>query len=379
MKQKVFHTYIHFDPIFLTCLLLIIFVGLFTLQTASIARSNLLYETSYWFFFRQLFIGVIPGFIIFYVLQIIPYTYIKKFSSIFFVFSILLNILVIVPGIGITQKGASRWLDIGFISIQPSEFLKLALVMCFAMFLTNIGRKINKFSSLLWIMVIIGTPAIIVGVVQSNLSTAVLMVSISGAMLFVTKIRWKWILLLLLISLILATFAITSTSYRRSRVQTFVSTYFANEHQDALGSDYQVRQNLIAVGSGGVFGVGVGKSRQKFNYIPEATSDSIFAVYAEEFGFLGVSAFLILTSVFIFRTLSLAKRIKDEYGQFVIIGVVSWFVLQLFINIGATLTVIPLTGVPLPFVSYGSSSLIVMFMAFGIVANIIRNAPKSKL
>jgi cell division protein FtsW len=372
MKDRVLRTYRQIDPIFLGLLLAIVFIGLFTLQTASIARSNLLYNSSYWFFLRQFMLGVVPGLMVFTVIQFIPYAWIKRFSFLFFVFAIILNLSVLIPGLGVTQKGATRWIDLGVISIQPSEVMKLALVVYLSMVISKLREDINKVNSMIAFVGIVGVSAGIVGVLQSNLSTAMLLVVISGAILFVSRVKKRWLILLGGIGLVLAVSAVVFVPYRMQRVQTFIS----GEERDIFGEGYQVQQNLIAVGSGGLFGVGVGQSRQKFNYIPEATSDSIFAVYAEEVGFIGVLVFVALSSMLILRSLYWARVIQDEYGKFIIVGVMTWFSMQLFLNIGATISVIPLTGVPLPFVSYGSSSLIVLFAAFGLVANITRFAPR---
>lgn len=373
MKDRVLRTYRQIDPIFLGLLLSIVFVGLFTLQTASIARSNLLYDSSYWFFLRQFMLGVVPGLTVFTIIQFIPYPWIKKFSFLFFVFAIVLNLSILIPGLGITQKGATRWIDLGVITIQPSEVMKLALVVYLSMVVSKLREDINKVNSMIAFIMIVGISAGIVGVLQSNLSTALLLVVISGSILFVSRVKKRWLFLLGALGLVMAVSAVVFVPYRMQRVQTFLS----GEERDIFGEGYQVQQNLIAVGSGGLFGVGVGQSRQKFNYIPEATSDSIFAVYAEEVGFVGVLVFVALSSMLILRSLYWARIIQDEYGKFMIVGVMTWFSMQLFLNIGATISVIPLTGVPLPFVSYGSSSLIVLFAAFGLIANITRFAPRS--
>lgn len=372
MRDKVLHTYRQIDPIFLGLLLSIVFIGLFTLQTASIARSNLLYDSSYWLFLRQFMLGVVPGLTVFTLIQFIPYSWIKKFSFIFFIFAIILNLSILIPGLGITQKGATRWIDLGIITLQPSEVMKLALVVYLSMVISKLREDINKLNSMIAFVVIVGIAAGIVGVLQSNLSTAMLLVVISGSILFVSRVKKRWLFLLGCLGMVMAISAVVFVPYRMQRVQTFLS----GEERDIFGEGYQVQQNLIAVGSGGLFGVGVGQSRQKFNYIPEATSDSIFAVYAEEVGFVGVVVFVALASMLILRSLYWARVIQDEYGKFIIVGVMTWFSMQLFLNIGATISVIPLTGVPLPFVSYGSSSLIVLFAAFGLVANITRFAPR---
>jgi cell division protein FtsW len=372
MREKVFNTYRQIDPIFLGLLLSIVFVGLFTLQTASIARSNLLYDSSYWFFLRQFMLGVVPGLTVFTIIQFIPYPWIKRFSFVFFLFAIILNVSILIPGLGITQKGATRWIDLGIITVQPSEVMKLALVVYLSMVVSKLREDINKVNSMIAFVVIVGISAGIVGVLQSNLSTALLLVAISGAILFVSRVKKRWLFLLGGLGMVMAVSAVVFVPYRMQRVQTFLS----GEERDIFGEGYQVQQNLIAVGSGGLFGVGVGQSRQKFNYIPEATSDSIFAVYAEEVGFIGVVVFVALSSMLILRSLYWARVIQDEYGKFIIVGVITWFSMQLFLNVGATISVIPLTGVPLPFVSYGSSSLIVLFAAFGLIANITRFAPR---
>ncbi len=363
------------DSFFLISFSILVVWGLIILQSASsIASFN---ETSngYFYFARQLTRGVFPGIFTFALFSSIPYLFWKKWSPLIFLFILILNTIVLVPGIGVERLGATRWIDLGVISVQPSEFMKISIILYIGTLLVKLGKLKVQKGVVFSILTITALTGFVVAFIQRDLSTAVLIMTIIGSMVIQSPIKLRWIVLVSGIILIGAVSFAFAEPFRMTRIITFLQE---DVDTDILDSGYHSRQNLIAVGSGGLFGVGWNQSRQKFNYVPEPIGDSVFAVFAEEAGFLGVVLLLTLFSSIVIRLIQIAMPMNEPYAQYIIIGVITWFVIQSFFNIGSTLRLIPLTGMPLPFISYGSSSLWGLFIAFGIVANITKYRNTSK-
>lgn len=272
---------------------------------------------------------------------------------------------VLVRLLGEQVNGAYRWVQVAGFSFQVAELIKFALVIWLAGFLANRIQEgtlqdWNKtLKPLLMALAIIG---VLVAVLQSDLGSAAVMVSIMSAMVFVAGMPMKKVLLVGAVVLIGVFMAISTSAYRRSRVETFL-----NPTADCQGAGYQSCQALIAVGSGGMFGLGLARSVQAYGYLPEAANDSIFAIYAEKFGFLG-SAFLIGLFVALFaRIMKIFERSPDDYMRLLVAGVLAWLSTQAIINIGAMVGLLPLKGITLPFISYGGTSLLFVGAAVGLV------------
>ncbi|MCX8009053.1 MAG: putative lipid II flippase FtsW [Patescibacteria group bacterium] len=275
--------------------------------------------------------------------------------------TLLLLTAVFSPIIGIHVMGASRWVNLGFTTLQPSEFAKLAIVLYLAAWLSH--KEKNRFGAFL---IFLGATVGLV-LLQPDMGTAIILMIISLSMYFasgspIRQIAW-FLPIVLIVFIVLA----LSAPYRLQRITTFL-----DPNKDPYGASYQIRQAILGVGSGGLSGVGLGMSRQKHDYLPEANTDAIFAIIAEELGFVGSSLLLLLFFFIIWRLFRIARRVPDTFSRLIVIGVVSWFGFQSAINIGAIISLLPLTGVPLPFVSYGGSSLVVLYTAFGIVLNITK-------
>lgn len=354
------------DSWFLISFGILVLLGLVILQTASSVTSYLEYGHPYHYFLDQLKQGVLPGLVIFFAFANIPYTWFRKLSFIGFMIVLGINCLVFVPGFASSVNGATRWIDLGPVQFQPSELLKLALLLYLAMLLAKFRESINNVKVLTFILAVIGVSVLFVVVAQSNLSTGILLMALSGGMLFQSPLKSRYIVMIGLGAILVASIFVIIEPYRLQRLMTFRE----GQEQDILGSGYQIEQNLIAVGSGGVFGVGWNQSRQKFLYLPEARTDSIFAVFGEEAGFIGIVILVSVMGVLSLRTVWLSTQIKDDFGRYILIGGVSWFMAQAFLNIGATIKLVPLTGVPLPFISAGSTSIWVLCALFGIMANV---------
>lgn len=358
------------DPLFLVSFSFLVVIGLAILQSASSIASYNVAGHVYVFFTRQLLQGILPGILLFGIMASIPYGWFKKLSFLIFFGALCINLFILIPGVGVERLGATRWIDLGIVSFQPSELMKLGAVLYIAGLLTKLSRVGRQRGIVTGITLITGIIFAVVSVLQTDLSTGVLIAAIIASMIFQSPIKFHWIVLLVTLFLLLVGILASTENFRVTRIQTFLRGPGQVDLQDE--NKYHFNQNMIAVGSGGLTGVGWNQSRQKFNYVPEPIGDSVFAVFAEESGFIGVVLLMGIFVVVAFRLLRIAYSLHEPYGQYVLIGIVTWFVFQAFLNVGSTLGIIPITGMTLPFVSYGSSSLWVLFMAFGIVANITK-------
>jgi len=270
-----------------------------------------------------------------------------------------LLVAVFIPGFGISALGAHRWLKVGPLVLQPAEVTKLVLTIYLsAWFSTKERGRLNAF--LLLVGVITGLVLL-----EPDLGTTIIIVSIAFVLYFMSGAPVKHFALLVPLLVVGVIIMSVIAPYRMRRLTTFF-----NPDSDPQGSSYQVKQGLIALGSGGLFGVGIGKSMQKYEYLPEANTDSIFAIIGEETGFVGATAILGLLLLIVLRGFRIASRMHDPFGRMLAVGISTWIGIQAGINIAAMVALVPLTGVPLPFISYGSSSLVMLFAAIGILMNI---------
>lgn len=356
------------DPVFVVTAGILLLVGLIILQSASGPSSYAVSKNPYSELIRQLKFGVLPGLAAFFLISQVNYSIYKKLSGLIWIGVIGLNLLIFVPSIKVTANGATRWISIAGFSIQPSEFLKLGLLIYLAALLAQFGAKINRINNLFIISFIIAISTWIVVVPQSNLSTSILLLLISCSMIFQSKIKLRFVAIAIIVIAIIGGAAISSKQYRRDRFMTFFQPDKASKDEIM-----QSENNLIAVGSGGLTGVGWGQSRQKFGYLPEASTDSIFAIFAEEFGFVGAVLLLFIFFIIIIRIVWISMRVKDDFARYILIGAATWIMFQSLINIATTIRLAPVTGIPLPFVSAGGSSILVLCILFGIIANISKN------
>ncbi len=274
--------------------------------------------------------------------------------------SVLLMIAVLIPGIGSKVLGARRWINIAGFSLQPSEFMKLALVIYLASWLEK-PRAIISFIAII-------VPILGLVMLQPDLGTAIIIASTSFLLFFISGAPIKDLLMLFLGGGFGVLLLIITSTYRRARLFTFL-----DPTKDALGTSYHINQILIALGSGGLAGVGLGRSRQKYQYLPEATTDSIFAIIGEETGFIGAILIIGLLLTLVFMCFKVASRCQSRFNQLLAAGIASWIASQVFLNISAMVALVPLTGIPLPLISYGGSSLITVLTGIGILLSITRH------
>ena len=282
-----------------------------------------------------------------------------------FVASVILTALVFSP-LGFSHGGATRWLDFGLFTIQPSEFLKIGFIIYLAAWLVDNGKKMtNKWSkSYLPLLVsLVAISAIMLG--QPDMDNYLILILTGMVMLFVATGKVKILAYASLVGLMLMVVLAFTRPYVMDRLTAFIQP-----EADPLGSGYQINQSLIAIGSGGLVGKGLGQSIQKFGYLPEPNNDSIFAVLAEEFGFIGSVVVMLLFTTLICRGYTIASRCRNQFGVLLMVGFVTLLALQAFINIASMVNLVPLGGLALPFISHGGSALLSLLVTIGIMLNI---------
>ena len=282
-------------------------------------------------------------------------------------------LLALVPFIGSEGGGATRWIYFGPISVQPSEVAKLGVIMFFAYLISAFRDKMRTFRyGILPFVLILGVICVLL-YLQPHVSGMILIVAIGAAMMFVGGVHWLWFVLLGAGGVAGAYWVITHMSHSLTRLQIWRDPW-----SDASGAGYQTVQSLYAVGSGGLFGLGLGRSRQKYLYLPEQHNDFVFAIVCEELGMVGACLVLLLFALLIIRGYWIALRARDRYGSLLVTGITTLFALQTFLNIAVVTNLIPVTGVSLPFFSYGGSSLLLNLVEMGIVLSVSRQIPAKK-
>lgn len=356
--------YSHPDYFFLGIVFALLAFGLFMIYDASAVKAYYDFGDGFRFLKYQA-IWIFLGLIILYIFQKIDYHYWQKMAIPIMIFTIILLVMVLIPGLGVEIYGAKRW--IRFLGIQPSEFAKVSVAIYIATWLTE-RQKIkinNSFRNVfLPFFIMIGSVAGLL-LFEPDLGTTVIIFGSSLLTYFISGAEiWQFFIagpVLLAVGI----GVIVLSPYRKARLLAFL-----NPSQDPGGVSYHINQVLIALGSGGFLGLGVGASRQKYQYIPEVYADSIFAIIGEEFGFLG--SFLLLSAfLFLFlRGWKIVQNAPDQFGKLLGAGIIFWIGLQVIVNIGAMTAIFPLTGIPLPFISYGGSALLSTMIGIGILTNI---------
>lgn len=355
----------HVDRTLLGITVILITAGFLIFSSASLgllAREGARFSSVA---FSQIVFGIIGGGIALFVMSQIHYRNWRQYAFYIYIAAIFLTLLVFVPGIGMSHGGASRWLSVGGFTMQPSEFLKIAFIIYMATYLSGIQKVIQTFQGgTLPFLIITGITGIVL-LLQPDTDTFMVMAAAGTAMFVTAGGRWRDVAFFAIGGVVLLAILAFSRPYIMDRITTFI-----NPELDPQGSGYQVKQSLIAVGSGGITGRGFGQSIQKFEYLPEPIGDSIFAVYAEEFGFIGSSLLIILLTFFSFRGFKIAAHANDLFGMLLVVGFMSLIILQAFLNIGAMIALAPVMGLPLPFISHGGTALMALLAAVGIVLNV---------
>ena len=351
---------------------LLVVLGLVILASASSQLGASRFGDSYYYLKHQIYFGLSIGLIGFFIASKINYAAYnsKIFVISFLAFSLLLVLLVFTP-LGITAKGATRWLDVGPFSFQPAEFLKLSLIMYLASWLAFKDHRQRALRTGFLPFAIVLTVVSGILILQRSTSPVVMLIVVALVMYFVSGAKLSYLLGILFAGAVSLVLIVAITPYRAQRVLNYL-----NPEADATGGGYQTLQAKTAIGAGGLTGVGYGQSSVK-SRLPEPAGDSIFAVVGEEFGFAGATALVLLFAFLVIRMYVLAYRINDPFGRLLLIGFGSIIGVQAFVNMGAMTGFLPLTGTPLPFISYGGTNLAVFMVMIGITLNISRYARES--
>jgi len=353
------------DRFFLIIVLFLITIGVAMFISASLGilakDGNFFYSV----LFSQLILGLGCGLVGMYFCFKINYKFWRKYAFFIFLGAIFLTAGVFIPYFGWSHGGALRWIKLGPISFQPVEILKFGFVIYFAAWLSWVKNRVQDFKFGILPFVIMLTIIAVILFKQPDTKSFILIAVTGISMLFISGVPLKYIFGIGIGSLLVLGSLVVFTPYLQKRVETFI-----NPSVDPRGSSYQIQQSLIALGSGGIFGRGFGQSIQKFSYLPEPQGDSIFAVLGEEFGFIGTFATIFLYLLFALRGFRIANNSPDLFSRLLVSGIVILIIVQSFMHIASTTGVFPLTGVPLPFMSHGGTSLMIYLTAIGIVLQI---------
>ncbi|MEX2145330.1 MAG: putative lipid II flippase FtsW [Candidatus Spechtbacterales bacterium] len=355
------------DKILMYLILALLVVGLLALLSASIPQSRRDLGNVYGYFFHQIVYGLLIGGIAAYVTYKIPYDKVRKIAPLIFLLSVLAMTLVFIPGLSVKSGIAQRWIELGPFTFQPSELVKLTFILYLgAWFSTRLKTSKNTIS-LAPFLIMLAILAMLL-LLQPDLSTFGIIALTAGVMYFVAGGPLRHMAYMGAIGIATFFVLVKIAPYRMERILVLL-----DPGKDPLGVSYQINQALVAIGAGKIWGFGPLQGLQKTN-IPLAMNDSIFAVWAEETGFIGAGFLLLLYLAIAWRGLWLAEKIKDHFAKVVMAGITIWIFLQAIINIGSIIGVLPLTGITLPLVSYGSSSLIVMLAALGFMLQLSKEA-----
>lgn len=355
------------DFILVFTIIVLLCVGLIALSSASSYTALIVQGDSNYYFIRQLAFAV-GGVIVMFAISKIDYSIYEKYGYAIYAIALVAMLLVFVPGLGSTVKGARRWIDLGFISFQPSELMKPALAIGIASY---ISKNQSKMKSLLGYVV----PILMIGAVcivmyfQSHGSGALIMgvIGLSTILTSGFKLKARTVIIAIIVAAAVVCLVFLTSEYRLARITAFI-----NPEDDITGSNWQPTQSLYAIGSGGLFGVGIGQSRQKYLWLPESQNDFVFSIWAEEFGFIGSLAVVLLFILFIYRAIALILKSRDLFSVMMATGIIAMFAFQIVVNIAVVTKLCPTTGMPLPFFSYGGTSLLINLASVGIVLNVTR-------
>ena len=359
MKNKV-------NIILLVTVLLISLFGLVMITSSSVVWAEYKFDDPLKFFKHQALFLSISIILMILVSKIDYHIYFEK-ANILLIISLTLLVLVLIPGVGSVRNGSRSWFGIGSFGIQPSEFSKLILIIFTSKYLYKNERSLKDIKK--GVLPILSLTILVFGLImlQPDFGTGVVLVMIIVGLLFIAGVDFSFFIKIGIVGVIGIVILIAVAPYRLKRILSFLDPW-----QDPLGSGFQIIQSLYAIGPGGIFGFGLGNSRQKHFYLPEPQTDFIFSIISEEFGFMGVLIVSLLFITIIYTGFKIAMKCEDLFGKYLVFGITFWIAFQAILNLMVVVGLIPVTGVTLPFLSYGGSSLMILFIAIGIVLNISR-------
>ena len=341
-------------------------IGFLILFSVSASISKEQFGNTYYYISHQFLFGVLPGFILAVFFLKTKLHLLKKWSLFFFIGNLILLAIVFLPGVGVLKGGARRWLQVGTFSFQPAEFLKITLPLYLAAWLS---KKRKQDLTIMVNFFLILTPLVIILLLQPDFSTLALVILSACLIYFLSETPLWHAFLLFALGVAGSSLLVVFKGYRMQRLLTFILP-----NLDPMGTGYQINQSLIAIGSGGFWGKGLGLSNQKFGFLPNVISDSIFAAFCEETGFIGPLILISILLLFLVRVFIISKRTKDNFLGPLGLTLAAGLLFQAFLNIMAMMGVVPLTGAPLPFISYGGTHLMVELATVGMLLNISKHA-----
>lgn len=362
------------DRAFLLFTVALVVIGFFIFSSASLgllARGGASFSS---IALSQLLFGVIGGSLALFAMTSIHYRILRKYAFYIFLFTVFLTLLVFIPHLGFEHGGATRWIKIGSFTFQPAEILKIGFVIYMATWLSGMRDSVTSFThGTLPFVGIVGLVGVLL-LLQPDTDTFLIMAAAALAIFITAGGRIRDVLIMGLCGILLITILALMRPYIKDRLTTFL-----DPAADPQGAGYQINQSLIAIGSGGIIGRGYGQSIQKFEYLPEPIGDSVFAVYSEEFGFIGATLLVLLFTFFSFRGYRIASRAPDLFGMLLVVGLMTLIIGQAFLNMAAMLALAPLSGLPLPFISHGGTALLVTLASIGIILSVSKHARPGEL
>lgn len=329
---------------------------------ASSVWAQFKYNDQFYFLKRQALYAAI-GIIGFFLASRISAQRLKKYSNYLLIISFLLLILVLIPGVGLTRGGSSSWLGFGSFSFQPSEFLKIALIVFFAKYFEKFYQQSDRIKTILPPLVVASIGFVLI-MMQPDFGTCMVLAVSLFAQIYASRMPLKWFIICMFSGILAVCILILSASYRFERIMSFIDPF-----QDPLGSGFQIIQSLYAIGPGGLLGQGIGESYQKHYYLPEPQTDFIFAIIVEEFGLIGGLIIILMYGVMFFCAFKLILNSKSIFKCYMSLGLLALFLVQVIINLGVVISLFPVTGITLPLISYGGSSLCVLLFSLGLMVN----------
>lgn len=336
--------------------------GVYMIKESSKVWAQYLYNDSDYFLKKQMLYFIL-GCISFCIGMKTNILHIKKYGFILLILSYILLILVLIPGIGVSKNGSTSWLGVGSFTFQPSEFFKLGIIVFNSYYLSSNYNRSNKIVHLLPLL-LINLVGIVLIILQPDFGSCMVILVAIFIQVLLSRLKGKWFILIIILGLLGILILIISKSYRLDRIYAFIDPF-----QDPLGSGFQIIQSLYAIGPGGLIGQGINNSIQIHYYLPEPQTDFIYAIIVEEFGLIGGLIIIFIYTLIIYSSFVLIKNEKELFKAFLMIGLLGIFMIQVIINLGVVIGLFPVTGITLPLISYGGSSLVVIMFSLGLIVN----------
>lgn len=354
------------DQPYLLLTLMLVAIGLLVLFSASYARAYYLTGNSASYFINQLLFAVLGVAAMFFISRV-PYAWYRKWSLLIYGASVLLLLVVLIPGIGVKVNGARRWINLGFTNLQPSEIAKFAMILMLTVIMTSYQKQVRTMKTLLLCGAVVVLYAVLL-ILEPHFSATIILCIVAAAMMFTGGVNYKVLLAIVLAAGGILLMMLLSGGYTSQRISAW-----RHPEDDPLNTGLQILQSEYAIGSGGLLGLGFGKSRQKYLYLPEEHNDYIFAIACEELGFVGAMGILLLFLLLILRGYWIAYHARDRFAKLLAMGLTTLLLVQVVLNVAVVTNALPATGISLPFFSSGGSALMMQLGECGIVLNISRS------